>query len=97
MPPGLPTVDVVWLIRASGGLLVEWGALHTYGHLDVIDETVFDMTAIHGARMTLVIAKGTLPGLREGHMVKVGGTEYEVRVEPRPQADETLLILLGNA
>jgi hypothetical protein len=72
------------LLRDSGGVLVEFGAARTWGHYGERD-VVYDTGTI-GTERTVLIASGTITGLRERGAITVGGERYRV-AQARRQED----------
>lgn len=80
------------LLKDSGGVAVVMGASSTYGHLDVADEVLLQEAGVTGAKYTLTIADGTLPGVRQDSELTADGDLYEVR--RRERVDDGALLRL---
>lgn len=84
------------MIRATGGVPVQYGGRATWGHLDTADESAFDGAEVIGTELSVAVATGTLGRLEVDAAITVDGTEYVVRDHRRVQDGATTRIWLAE-
>lgn len=72
------TAELDYMLQDAGTPVV-LGAASTSGLLEGPDEELFETFRVVGAKRSVVIATGSLPGLEVDATVVVGGAPYTVR------------------
>lgn len=86
----IPTTDLEWLFKESGGLRVRSGGQATWGHLETVEESMFEGTQarVKGTSHVLTMAHGKITDLSIGTAIDVDGSDYTVRDREQINTDE---------
>lgn len=81
--------DIEESFRDSGGLSVEWGEVHTWGHLDRPSQDQLEGFApgVHVGALMLSVPWERVDGIESQDEIRVGGTLYRVGDAPARPLD----------
>lgn len=91
------TEDLDFMLADAGGALATCGGVNAFGILQVADEALLaEETGVYGAKWTLTVRTGALPGLAQDAALTVGGTAYQVRGHMRTRDGGLTVVLLAD-